>query len=79
MALPHLPTAYTTRKNIYEAAIVNRRTHENDFREKWSHHAQYFQTNNIAATKKHAWESVESYNARYKYYFFYVMIELLGY
>ena len=64
MALPHLPTAYTTRKNVYEAAIVNRRTHENDFREKWSQNASYFHTNNVAAAKKNAWESADSYNAR---------------
>lgn len=65
MALPHLPATYTTRKNIYEAAIVNRRTHECDFREQWTKNATYFHDNNIAATKKHAWESNQSYHTRY--------------
>ena len=66
MALPHLkPAIYTTRKNIYEAAIVNRRNHENDFREKWNDTAKYFHTEDVKATKQKAWESDQSFNSRY--------------
>ena len=64
MALPHMPTTYTTRKNIYEAAIVRRRTHENDFRNQWDNTASYFNRSGIGATKQTAWESEKSYNNR---------------
>ncbi|CAH1801077.1 unnamed protein product [Owenia fusiformis] len=62
MALPHMPTSYTTRKNIYEAAIVRRRNHDNDFHEKWSKHASYFNQSNVEATKQTAWQSNESFH-----------------
>ncbi|ELT99014.1 hypothetical protein CAPTEDRAFT_208507 [Capitella teleta] len=57
MALPHLPTSYTTRKNIYEAALVTRRMKEVDFREKWDKNAQYFHRENVTAEVKKSWES----------------------
>lgn len=57
MALPTLPTSYTTRKNIYEAALVNRRTKETDFREKWQKNANYFDRENLTARVKNGWES----------------------
>ena len=65
MALPHLPSTYTTRKNIYEAAMVNRRTKENDFREKWDHHADYFNRENVAANVKKTWESNTYFQHRF--------------
>ena len=61
MALPHLTTAGTTRKNIYEMAIVRGRNRENDFRENWKSNAAYFQKNNVVATKKKTWESESSF------------------
>ncbi len=61
MALPHLPAYFTTRKNVYEAAMVNRRTRETDFREKWQDVSSYFHKNNVAANKKKAWESDECF------------------
>ena len=64
MALPHL-NIYTTRRNIYEAAIVHRRNHDNDFRERWAKTANYFNTNNVEADQKAAWESKKSFNSRY--------------
>lgn len=61
MALPHLPSAYTARRNIYEEAMVTRRNRESDFRERWGHNADYFHRNNVAASKKQAWESNASF------------------
>lgn len=63
MALPHMPAYWTTRKNIYEAAIVQRRTKEEDFRHKWTDTANYFHTNDVAANKKKAWESEQSFRS----------------
>ena len=67
MALPHMPSYYTTRKNIYEAAIVRRRTKEHDFREKWSNVADYFHKENVSAAKKKNWESDTSFQMRFVY------------
>ncbi|KAK2150371.1 hypothetical protein LSH36_408g00020 [Paralvinella palmiformis] len=61
MALPHMPSYYTTRKNIYEAAIVRQRTREHDFREKWGNVASYFHKENVTAVKKKNWESGASF------------------
>ena len=63
MALPSLPTTYTTRKNIYEAAIVQRRTHERDFRDHWSNAANYFKEGDLVAEKKKQWESNKSFQS----------------
>ena len=63
MALPSLPTTYTTRKNIYEAAIVHRRTHENDFRGHWSHASNYFKSGDLVAEQKKRWESNKSFQS----------------
>ena len=68
MALPHLPTSHTTRKNLYEAAIVNRRIRETDLRQKWSSHADYFHRADVAMTKHRAWESEASFEARLDLY-----------
>ena len=64
MALPNLPTSYTTRKNIYEAAIVRRRTKEDDFHEKWDSAAKYFQREDVNVTKQNFWTSDQSFNER---------------
>ena len=69
MALPSLPTSYTTRKNIYEAAIVHRRTHENDFRQNWSNAADYFMREDLAAGQKNRWESNACFQSRYLLYY----------
>lgn len=65
MALPTVPSYWTTRRNIYEQAIVKQRNHDSDFRNKWTTHANYFQRSNIAATKKQSWESDKSFVDRY--------------
>ncbi|KAL5016433.1 hypothetical protein ScPMuIL_006022 [Solemya velum] len=62
MALPTVPSYWTTRRNVYEQAIVKHRNHETDFRDKWTTHADYFQKSNISATKKQSWESEKSFN-----------------
>lgn len=68
MALPHLtPSVYTTRKNIYEAAIVHRRVKEDGFRDTWNTHSKYFADENVKATKQRAWESDLSFNHRFVY------------
>ena len=64
MALPHLPTTYTTRKNIYETAIVQRRNKENDFITKWTDNANYFHKSNITVNKQKNWESSACFNGR---------------
>ncbi len=65
MALPHLSArTYATRKNIYEAAIVHRRNHENNYREQWDNNAKYFNSYNVLASKQNAWESDLSFQHR---------------
>ena len=64
MALPTLPTTYTTRRNIYEAAMVNRRTKNSDFYSKWDNTATYFNKENVEANKKSVWESNASFQSR---------------
>ena len=64
MALPHLPTTYTTSKNIYEKSIVDRRNRENEFRQKWLQNATFFQQANLTAAKIKTWESDISFNDR---------------
>ena len=57
MALPTLPSTYNTRRNVFEAAMIHRRTKDNDFFNKWNKTANYFQKENVEANKKAAWES----------------------
>ena len=64
MALPHLPTTYTTSKNIYERSIVDRRNRENEFRQKWLQNATFFKQADLTAAKKKTWESDVSFNDR---------------
>ncbi|KAI0240574.1 Trichoplein keratin filament-binding protein [Lamellibrachia satsuma] len=62
MALPHLPTTYTTSKNIYERSIVDKRNRENEFRQTWLQNATFFQQADLTAAKKRTWESDISFN-----------------
>lgn len=64
MALPTIPCYWTTRKNLYEQAIVRRRNTDTDFRERWSNTANYFHKNDVEMTKQRAWESEESLQGR---------------
>lgn len=65
MALPHMPSIYTTRKNIYEAAIVRRRTQEDDVRDSWQDTARYFHNAEIASSKDATWTSKATFESRY--------------
>ncbi|XP_022104626.1 trichoplein keratin filament-binding protein-like [Acanthaster planci] len=63
MALPTMPAYWTSRyKNIQERAMVQRRTHEADFREKWGNNAQYFKSSDVKTTKQRAWTSDQSFH-----------------
>nr|XP_054748980.1 trichoplein keratin filament-binding protein-like [Lytechinus pictus] len=63
MALPTLPSYWTSRyKNIHERAMVQRRNHEEDFREQWSSRAEYFKTSEVQMTKQNAWTSDQSFH-----------------
>ncbi|XP_072163647.1 trichoplein keratin filament-binding protein-like [Diadema setosum] len=63
MALPTLPSYWTSRyKNIHEKAMVQRRNHEEDFREQWSHRAEYFKTSEVQMVKQNAWTSDKSFH-----------------
>lgn len=57
MALPTMPRYWTSRKNIYEQAIIKQRNHQNDFHERWSKDAEYWNKSNVATHKQNAWES----------------------
>lgn len=62
MALPTMSGYWSSRKNIYENAIVKQRDHENDFRTKWTETANYFKNSDVRAAKQQAWSSSEAYN-----------------
>ncbi|XP_013379463.1 trichoplein keratin filament-binding protein [Lingula anatina] len=62
MALPNMPSLWTSRKNVYEAAIVRRRNQEDDFREKWQDTSRYFHDTEIGAVKQTAWTSEDSFH-----------------
>jgi len=64
MALPHMPSIYTTRKNIYEAAIVRRRTQEDDFHDKWADSARYYNSTDIKSSKDADWSSKKTFESR---------------
>ena len=69
MALPTLPSYWTSRyKNIHERAMVQRRNHEEDFREQWSHRADYFKNSEVQMTKQNAWTSDQSFHDRYAHF-----------
>ncbi|XP_046575008.1 trichoplein keratin filament-binding protein-like isoform X2 [Haliotis rubra] len=61
MALPTIPGYWTSRRNIYEQAIVSRRNHETDFRQKWSEASDHFNKMDIDASKKKTWMSDQSF------------------
>ncbi|XP_038054854.1 trichoplein keratin filament-binding protein-like [Patiria miniata] len=63
MALPTMPAYWTARyKNIQERAMVQRRTHEADFRQQWGNNAQYFKNSDVKTTKQRAWTSDQSFH-----------------
>lgn len=41
--------------------MVQRRNHEEDFREQWSHRSEYFKTSEVQMTKQNAWTSDQSF------------------
>ncbi|XP_067935044.1 trichoplein keratin filament-binding protein-like [Watersipora subatra] len=63
MALPHMPSSYTTRKNIYEAAIVRRRMQDDDLRESWQDTAKYFNRAELHSSKDAAWTSKATFQS----------------
>ncbi|XP_013068302.2 trichoplein keratin filament-binding protein-like [Biomphalaria glabrata] len=69
MALPTMRGYWSSRKNMYESAIVRQRNHEDDFRNKWSDTANYFKSSDVWAAKQNAWcssqglqDSLNAYN-----------------
>ncbi|XP_063396528.1 trichoplein keratin filament-binding protein-like [Mytilus trossulus] len=60
MALPTTPRYWTTRKNIYEQAIVRHRDHNDQFRERWGTAVNYFQKSDMEAKKQSNWGSEQS-------------------
>ncbi|KAH9524291.1 hypothetical protein Btru_054065 [Bulinus truncatus] len=52
---------WSSRKNMYESAIVRQRNHEDDFRNKWSNTANYFKTSDVWAAKQNAWSSSQGF------------------
>ncbi|PIK46686.1 putative trichoplein keratin filament-binding protein-like isoform X2 [Apostichopus japonicus] len=62
MALPTIPSYWSSRyRNIQERAMVQRRTHEADFRETWSDRASYFNKSEVRTVKQNAWTSDRSF------------------
>ncbi|XP_064620482.1 trichoplein keratin filament-binding protein-like [Lineus longissimus] len=61
MALPHMPTTYTTRKNPHEAIIIRRRNQDEMFRDSWSKTVSYFHDQDIKASKENFWTSNKSF------------------
>ncbi|PIK50635.1 putative trichoplein keratin filament-binding protein-like isoform X2 [Apostichopus japonicus] len=62
MALPTIPSYWSSRyRNIQERAMVQRRTHEADFRETWSDRASYFNKSEVQTVKQNAWTSDRSF------------------
>ncbi|BFZ05393.1 hypothetical protein BsWGS_08432 [Bradybaena similaris] len=57
MALPTMSGYWSSRKNMYEQAIVRHREHENEFRNQWSETANYFKKSEVWAAKQNAWSS----------------------
>ncbi|XP_033747698.1 trichoplein keratin filament-binding protein-like [Pecten maximus] len=60
MALPTMPRYWTSRKNMYEQAIIKQRNHQNDFHERWSKDAAYWNKSNLTTSKQNSWESEAS-------------------
>ena len=65
MALPTTPKYWTSRKNIYEQAIVRQRNQDFDFRQQWRETSDYFKKENVIATKQQAWSSGQSYQNKW--------------
>ncbi|RUS79147.1 hypothetical protein EGW08_013094 [Elysia chlorotica] len=64
MALPTMTGYWSSRKNIYEQAIVSQRNREDDFRNKWSDTANYFKKSDVRAAKQNAWSSTQAFQDR---------------
>lgn len=64
MALPTMNGYWSSRKNIYEQAIVRHRDHEDDFRSKWGDTARYFKNSDARAAKQQAWSSTGAFQER---------------
>ncbi|GFS01335.1 trichoplein keratin filament-binding protein-like [Elysia marginata] len=64
MALPTMRGYWSSRKNIYEQAIVSQRNREDDFRNKWSDTASYFKKSDVRAAKQNAWSSTQAFQDR---------------
>lgn len=60
MAVPGTPRYWTTRKNIYEQAIVRSRDYNDQFRDRWGSAVNYFQKSDIEAKKQTNWGSEQS-------------------
>ncbi|XP_005108740.1 trichoplein keratin filament-binding protein [Aplysia californica] len=61
MALPTMSGYWSSRKNMYEQAIVRHRNHEDDFRSQWQNTAKYFKTSDVRAAKQQAWSSTDAF------------------
>jgi len=61
MALPTMNGFWSSRKNVYEQAIVHHRNREDDFRSQWKNTSNYFKTSNVRAAKQQAWSSTEAF------------------
>lgn len=64
MALPTMSGYWSSRKNVYEQAIVRHRNHEDDFRSKWGDTAKYFKNSDVRAAKQQAWSSTGAFQDR---------------
>ena len=65
MALPTMNGFWSSRKNVYEQAIVHHRNREDDFRSQWKNTSNYFKTSNVRAAKQQAWSSTEAFQNKW--------------
>ncbi|XP_059146310.1 trichoplein keratin filament-binding protein-like [Physella acuta] len=61
MALPTMQGYWSSRKNMYEQAIVRHRNHEDNFRNQWTHTANYFKNSDVWAAKQNSWSSSQGF------------------
>ena len=67
MALPTLRPYYMTRRGgaQSERLIVQRRTHEDDMKQRWTERSKYFHNSDVRSLKQEAWTSAKSFQDRY--------------
>jgi len=67
MALPTLRPYYLTRRGGAqpERLIVQRRTHEDDLKQRWAERSKYFHNSEVQSLKQEAWTSAKSFQDRY--------------